>query len=250
VSDLRIQQDQVVFVDATGQIYTYRGGESLEQPTTRRFPPGHPPTLVHYSPSDRALYVVEDKLEYQVLRDGVPVYRGPADRQPMWIGACGSRQDRTCVVDQRPNDLASREIATVGSGGQSQSRRGSVPFADVPGWILDASTSLYNVLVVPTKEGEAIGTTIVDLGGKSRSYSGELWLLNGAHGILMPNPPAGAAADWAATPQQVEFEGVSLAGDEKRTIGPVVVRPGSCYVGTGRMACAGTEDYTVWTVRL
>jgi actin-like ATPase involved in cell morphogenesis len=248
MSDLRLQQDEIVFVDPAGQIYTYNGGVSLDQPSSRRAPPGHPPTLVHYSASDSTLYVAEDKLEYQVLRDGAPIYRGPADRQPMWIGACGSRQDRTCVVDQRPNDPASREILAVTDSGNSQSTRGAAAHADVPGWVLGATSSLYDVLIVPTKEGEAIGTAIVALGGKSRSYPGELWLLDGANGILIPTRPAGAAADWAATPQQVEFKGVSLAGDRVRSIGTQTVRPGSCYAGAGRLACAGADDYSVWSV--
>jgi hypothetical protein len=28
------------------------------------------------------------------------------------------------------------------------------------------------------------------------------------------------------------------------------VRPGSCYVGAGHMACAGADDYTVWNVSI
>jgi hypothetical protein len=245
MSDLRLQQEEVVFVDPTGQIYAYNGGVSLDQPSTHRAPPGHPPTLVHYSTSDSSLYVAEDKLEYQVLRDGSPVYRGPADRQPVWIGACGSRQDRTCVVDQRPNDPVSREILTL-----SDSRRGAAAHADVPGWVLGATSSLYDVLIVPTREGETIGTLIVNLGGRSHGYAADLWLVDGGNGILVPTRPAGAAADWAATPQQVDFKSVSLAGERVRSIGTQTVRPGSCYADAGRLACAGVDDYSVWSVRL
>jgi actin-like ATPase involved in cell morphogenesis len=250
MSDLRLSLDEIAFVDPAGQIHTFRGGPTLSQPNFRKVPPGHPPTLVHYSTSDTILYIVENKLEYQVLRDGTPVYRGPADRQPVWIGACGNRQDRTCVVDQRPDDPASREILAVSKAGQTEGRRAAAAHADVPGWVLGASSSLYDVLIVPTREGETVGTAVGTPGGKSHSFAGTMWLLDGGHGVLLPTRPAGAAPDWGAQPQQIEPTVVTLADGKQSPLGTINVRPGTCHAGADRMACAGADDYTVWSVRL
>jgi len=250
LTDLRLQQDTMVFVDAAGQLYIYDGGDTVEQPTSTKVPPGLPPTLYFYLPDETALYAAENKLEYQVFHAGAPIYRGPADRQPVWVGACGSRQDRVCVVDQRANDPGSREIVALSSAGYSQSRRGATPNADVPGWVLGATASLYDILIVPTKQGETIGTSVVTLGGKSRAFAGDMWLLDGSHGVLVPTRPAGADPNWGALPQQIEPMGVTLADGKQSSLGTINVRPGSCYVGAGHMACAGADDYTVWNVSI
>ncbi|GIJ57662.1 Hsp70 family protein [Virgisporangium aurantiacum] len=237
------------FIDGAGKVYRFSSAGL--QATQAKVPPGHPTTLIEYDYDRSALLLAESKLGYQVLRSGSPIYQGPTDRQPVWMGFCGADDD-VCVIDESPNSPVSREFVQIETGSE---QRTPVPYAAVSYRVPGLSYGTDNFMIVPALQQDKFSSIVVEpTRGLNHIYDSEVLLLaddlNGGDidALMLPTHPFGAAADWDAIPQSLTVTGLDLDGDNRKTLGQVTIRRASCDVAASRLACATATDFQVWKI--
>jgi Hsp70 protein len=224
-----------------GTLYKYSGIAAPEEDDRREpLPKGISPALF-YVTGTGDVWVAEDKLDYRVsLGSGLDL-RGPADRRPVWIGPCGRRQDAallddyyTCVVDEVPDQPASRQLAVYREGVEPV--RAQVPHAQPDDGLVETG----GYLLVPTAEEDRTGYVTVAPDGRTHTYSGRLWVTGYQAVIHVPTVTSGTAV--------TAVTGVDLGDDLRTVVGSPDVRSAGCSGAENRLACPGPEDYTVWVV--
>jgi actin-like ATPase involved in cell morphogenesis len=240
LSDLRVPSDKVGVLNKEGVLYTYEVYNGKVAYAVQKAPPATPANLLFVNPKDNSLAYTEDKLEYQVVRDGVPeLTRGPANRKPLWLGNCNYGLGMVCVIDQVGDDASTREIATFGA---DKDIRAKVPFARLPDAVAEGSRTPFGWLLVTSTEGDAAYTTTVDvLDGTAKKYGGQLWALGNGHAVYVPGT--------ALTPQKAAIVSIYMGDDGKTKESEETVRPGTCHGDFFHLACAVDGDsFTVWKV--
>jgi hypothetical protein len=228
-------------VDDDGTLYRYDGSTDPTEDTKHKpVPKGLPPALLFWTETADP-WVAENKLDYRVSRGTGIDLRGPANRRPVWLGPCGRRPDAklldeyyTCVVDELPDQPASRELAVYRFG--DTLTRAPVPYAR-PG---DAIVETGGYLLVPTVDADRTGYVVVAPDGRTRSYPGRLWPTGFRAIVQLP------AVTPAAAPTRVT--GIDLDNNLRTDVGTLAIRSAGCTASTNRLACPGANDFTVWLV--
>lgn len=228
-------------VDDNGKLYKYTGVSGpTEDDEHEPLPKGIPPALFYWTGIGDP-WVVENKPDYRVSVGSGLDMRGPADRQPVWIGPCGRREDAallddyyTCVVDELPGQPQSRQLAVYREG--LDPVRASVPYAQ-PG---DGLVETGKYLLVPTVEGSRDGYVTVAPDGRTHTYTGRLWITGYQAVVQVPTVSGDAAA--------TQVTGIDLGDDLRTEVGVPEVRSAGCAAAKNRLACPGPKEYTVWVV--
>jgi hypothetical protein len=230
------------FIDSAGKVSQFsRGGlvPGLGQATA-----GQPAGLTYFDGA--GVWYAENKSAYRVMSSGVEVFQGAADRRPVWVGRCGESY-QVCVVDEEPNNPASRQLITLEPG--TVGARTPVAYAELPDTVDRAAQFVF----VPTMENGRSGTAVVNVdGGGADPYSYNVRLRDGKRlsggkvdALMIPSGPT---AQWLVAPQSVALRGLDLASEGTTDVGTVTVIPASCDVRASRLACATDVGFGVWKV--
>ncbi len=228
-------------VDDDGNLYKYSGvADPAEDDEQKPLPKGIPPQLFYWTGTGDP-WIAENKLHYRLSVGTGLDLRGPADRQPVWVGPCGRREKAvllddyyTCVVDEVPGQPSSRELAVYREG--IEPVRAPVPYAQPGDGLLE--TGKY--LLVPTADGTQTGYVTVAPDGRTRTYSGLLWI-TGYQAVVHVSTVSTA-------PAVTQVTGIDLADELRTAVGTPEVRSAGCAATGNRLACPGAEEYTVWVV--
>ncbi|GIJ49681.1 hypothetical protein Val02_65670 [Virgisporangium aliadipatigenens] len=220
--------DAAHFADRDGKLWWYQG-ESAPTALPTTIPTDLPPELVEVTSTGDVL-LAEKKTGYQLLSGAGQLASG-GDREPFWVGHCG--QD-PCVIDQRPGDPSSRELAVHGV---DRKTRTPVPFA------APAASVPYSdeYLLVPTRQDNAARTVAVDRGGKSIKFNGAMLPVD-ADAVLQLS-----ALTTAAEP--VTLTGIDLGWDFRTEVGRTAIRSSGCAAVDVYLACPRVDDFAVWQIR-
>jgi actin-like ATPase involved in cell morphogenesis len=236
------QEDRSLdLVDANGVLYTYTGNGDPEHDRNHGpLPAGHPRSLFFWTGVAEP-WIAEDKPDYRVLNDVKFSSRGPADRRPVWLGPCG-RQPKAlllddyvmCVVDELPGQPSSRELAVYEAG--RERIRAPVPNAH-PGDVIVEADGYF---LVPTIDGDRPGYIIVAPDRTTRGYPGRLWQ-TGFRAVVH-------LSTLTSAPEAVKVIGIDLDDNLHTEVGTPKVRSAGCATALNRLACPGSDDFTVWLV--
>jgi len=221
--------DAAHFVDRAGKLWWYQGGAApSELPTT--IPADQPGELVEVTSTGDVL-LAEKKTGYRLLSGANQLASGPADREPYWVGHCG---DDPCVIDQRPGDPSSRELAVHGS---TRTSRTPVPFAAPRA----AVPLTDDYLLVPTVQDNLPRTVAIDGDGKAIRFNGAMIPVE-SDAVLQLSALSNAA-------EQVTLTGIDLGWDFRTKVGRPTIRSAGCAAAGVWLACPRADDFAVWQIR-
>lgn len=235
-----------------GMLYDYPGPGKKVLPVVGPFDNKLPRPELYVTNQEDGLLVATEEVGYSI--SSAKIYRGyngPSDRAAVWLGNCSIY---VCVIDEKPGDPASRELALFNNTDQTSDISGAplrvpVPYADPTTAPPLESTELTGYIVVPTNHDEKPGAVVIDTRATGFTslwrdqqvghYNGYLMPTGASAGVLFPGPLSNK-------PAPTVLVGIDFEGNLRTALGSPTIRSATCSASPTHLICAGDNGFTVW----